>query len=322
MERGFETLNTMYRIIGGDGNEYGPVTAEQMRQWITENRVSGDTRAQGADGVWKTLREFPEFVGFLPPPPLAGLPPVQGLPVDFDGDYQLDIGGCVGAGWRALQSRFGLVLGVALVFAAIQFALALLGAIPIVGAIFSLGSWVVTGPLMAGLLFVYLRILRGESPEVGDLFDGFRRGFWQLFLGQLVSGILASIAILPGLVVLLIGIIPAVASNGDIPPFAALAPGFVLLVLGLPVSVYLQTSWMFTLPLILDQGLDFWTAMGRSRRQVGRHWWLCFGLTVVVGLVNLVGLLCCLVGALVTLPLGLLALMKGYESVIHGRDAA
>jgi hypothetical protein len=28
------------------------------------------------------------------------------------------------------------------------------------------------------------------------------------------------------------------------------------------------------------------------------------------------------VGALVTLPLGLLALMKGYESVIHGRDAA
>ena len=118
------------------------------------------------------------------------------------------------------------------------------------------------------------------------------------------------------------GLIPVIGSKGDIPALAALAPGFVLLFLGLPVSIYLQTSWMFTLPLILDQSLDFWTAMGRSRRQVGRHWWLCFGLTVVLGLVNLVGLLCCLVGALVTLPLGLLALMKGYESVIHGRDAA
>jgi hypothetical protein len=312
----------MYRIIGGDGNEYGPVTAEQMRQWITENRVNGDTRVQGADGVWKTLREFPEFVEVLPPPPTGSLPPVQGLPVDFDGDYRLDIGGCLGAGWRALQSQFGLVFGVGLVFVGIQFALGLLSAIPIVGTIFSLGSWVITGPLIGGLLFVYLRIVRGESPAVGDLFEGFRRSFGQLFLGQLVAGLLAAIAILPGLVVLLIGVIPVIASQGDIPPLAALAPGFVLLLLGLPVSIYLQTSWMFTLPLILDQGLDFWTAMGRSRRQVGRHWWLCFGLTVVVGLVNLVGLLCCLVGALVTLPLGLLALMKGYESVIHGRDAA
>ena len=312
----------MYRIIGGDGNEYGPVTAEQMRQWITENRVNGDTRVQGADGVWKTLREFPEFVEVLPPPPMASLPPVQGLPVDFDGDYRLDIGGCLGAGWRALQSQFGLVFGVGLVFFGILFALGLLSAIPIVGTIFSLGSWVITGPLMGGLLFVYLRIVRGESPAVGDLFEGFRRSFGQLFLGQLVVGLLAMIALLPGLVVLLIGVIPAIASQGDIPPLAALAPGLVLLLVGMPVAIYLQTSWMFTLPLILDQGLDFWTAMGRSRRQVGRHWWLCFGLTVVVGLVNLVGLLCCLVGALVTLPLGLLALMKGYESVIHGRDAA
>jgi hypothetical protein len=312
----------MYRIIGGDGNEYGPVTAEQMRQWITENRVSGDTRAQGADGVWKTLREFPEFVEILPPPPMAGIPPVQGLPVDFDGDYRLDIGGCLGAGWRALQSQFGLVFGVGLVFVGIQIALALLGAIPILGVIFSLGSWVIAGPLMGGLLFVYLRIVRGESPAVGDLFEGFRRSFGQLFLGQLVAGLLASIALLPGIVVLLMGLIPVIGSQGDIPALAALAPGFVLLFLGLPVSIYLQTSWMFTLPLILDQSLDFWTAMGRSRRQVGRHWWLCFGLTVVLGLVNLVGLLCCFVGVLVTLPLGLLALMKGYESVIHGRDAA
>ena len=29
----------MYKIIGQDGKEYGPITAEQLRQWISENRV-------------------------------------------------------------------------------------------------------------------------------------------------------------------------------------------------------------------------------------------------------------------------------------------
>ncbi|MBM3902595.1 MAG: hypothetical protein FJ379_10995 [Verrucomicrobia bacterium] len=311
----------MYRIIGGDGNEYGPVTAEQMRQWITENRVNGETRVQGADGVWKTLREFPEFSEILSPPLVAHLPPVQGLPVDFDGDYQLDIGGCLGSGWRVMRSQFGLALGVGLVFMGIQVALALLGAIPFIGTIFSLGAWVITGPLMGGLVFFYLRMVRGESPELGNLFDGFRRSFGQLFLGQLVPGLLAFIPVLPGMVVLLIGLIPVFVSKGDAPTLAALTPGLLLILLGFPVTLYLQTSWMFTLPLILDQGLDFWTAMGRSRRQVGLHWWLCFGLTVVVGLVNLVGVLCCVVGVLVSFPLGILALMQGYEAVIHGREA-
>ena len=311
----------MYRIIGGDGNEYGPVTAEQMRQWITENRVNGNTRVQGGDGVWKTLREFPEFVEVLPIPPVANVPPVQGLPVDFDGDYRLDIGGCLGSGWRVMRSQFGLAFGVGLVFVGIQVALALLGAIPFIGTIFSIGAWVIGGALLGGLQFFYLRMVRGESPELGNLFDGFRRAFGQLFLGQLVPGLLTFIPVLPGMVVLLIGLIPVFVGKGDVPPLAALAPGLLLILLGFPVTLYLQTCWMFTLPLILDQGLDFWTAMGRSRRQVGRHWWLCFGLTVVIALVNLLGLLCCFVGALVTFPLSFLALMQGYEAVIHGREA-
>jgi len=41
---------------------------------------------------------------------------------------------------------------------------------------------------------------------------------------------------------------------------------------------------------------------------------------VVIGLVNIVGALCCFVGLLVTLPMGILALMQGYETVIHGRE--
>ncbi|MCX6895066.1 MAG: GYF domain-containing protein, partial [Verrucomicrobia bacterium] len=51
----------MYKIIGGDGNEYGPVSAETMRQWIAESRVNGETKVRGEMGDWQPLAEFSEF---------------------------------------------------------------------------------------------------------------------------------------------------------------------------------------------------------------------------------------------------------------------
>ena len=52
----------MYKIIGKDGQPYGPVTAEQLRGWIAENRANAQTfmQAEGAQD-WKPLGSFPEF---------------------------------------------------------------------------------------------------------------------------------------------------------------------------------------------------------------------------------------------------------------------
>ncbi len=69
----------MYKIIGADQKEYGPVTADQIRQWITEGRVNGQTRVQdAAGGDWKPLASVPEFATAVRPggPPL--LPPTPG----------------------------------------------------------------------------------------------------------------------------------------------------------------------------------------------------------------------------------------------------
>ena len=51
----------MYKVIGTDGKEYGPVNAELVRQWIAEGRVNASTKLMGADGIWRPLTEFPEF---------------------------------------------------------------------------------------------------------------------------------------------------------------------------------------------------------------------------------------------------------------------
>jgi TM2 domain-containing membrane protein YozV len=64
----------MYKIIGTDGRHYGPVAAEQIRQWLAQNRVNAQTLAQAEGSLeWKTLGSFPELGSDLKiaPPTLA-----------------------------------------------------------------------------------------------------------------------------------------------------------------------------------------------------------------------------------------------------------
>ena len=65
----------MYRIIGIDGQQYGPITAEQIRRWLAENRLNAQTLAQ-FEGTqdWKPLISFPEFAGDFKAPPSLSSP--------------------------------------------------------------------------------------------------------------------------------------------------------------------------------------------------------------------------------------------------------
>ncbi len=69
----------MFTIIGGDGREYGPATAEQLRAWIKAGRANLDTKAR-AEGAteWQRLGDFPEFAPPSEPPPLVAPPPTGG----------------------------------------------------------------------------------------------------------------------------------------------------------------------------------------------------------------------------------------------------
>jgi TM2 domain-containing membrane protein YozV len=71
----------MYKIIGADGQQYGPVNIDQMRRWIAENRVRLDTLVQAEGSTdWKPLNSFPELAAELKasPPPFA--PPTAAPP--------------------------------------------------------------------------------------------------------------------------------------------------------------------------------------------------------------------------------------------------
>ncbi len=68
----------MYKIIGADGNEYGPVSREQLREWMAQGRVGAQTRVRPeAGGEWQPLGSYPElnFTATEPPVSSALRPP-------------------------------------------------------------------------------------------------------------------------------------------------------------------------------------------------------------------------------------------------------
>jgi hypothetical protein len=69
----------MFKIIGADQKEYGPVSTAQIRQWITDGRLSAVTQAQRATGGdWQPLSAFEEFADIFNPAGAAPTP--EGIP--------------------------------------------------------------------------------------------------------------------------------------------------------------------------------------------------------------------------------------------------
>jgi len=74
----------MYRILGSDGKEYGPIPEAQLRQWIREGRAGGATLARlEGNAEWKSLHSLAEFNDVFQTPPVVArgglsgsLPPV------------------------------------------------------------------------------------------------------------------------------------------------------------------------------------------------------------------------------------------------------
>ncbi len=140
---------------------------------------------------------------------------------------------------------------------------------------------ILKGAMAAGLQIVCMKKLLGRRADIGDLFQGFNY-FVPTLAATLVMGVFAAI----GLVLCII-------------------PGLVVIAM-----------YEFTYLLIVDKKLDFWPAMQASHAIVKQDY---FGFTmflIAMGLVNLLGLLCCLVGVFVTVPLGYAAVTVAYKEIV------
>ena len=162
----------MYRIIGADEKEYGPVTADDVRTWIAGGRASGQTLARLDDGAWKPLSAFPEFAGALGAaaslmtvPPMAG-----GSPEGMNG---MAVAGLV-------MGLLSITLGI---FCCLPF-------IPVLGIIFSaiaLSQLKKTPGLQSGRGMAIAGLILSLIGLMFSLFLLMMFGFFGL-LGQALSG--------------------------------------------------------------------------------------------------------------------------------------
>src|SRR5258707_5635306 len=113
----------MYKIIGADQKEYGPVTGEQLRQWFIEGRVNGQTLIKAeTETEWKPLASSPEFADLLRSaapaespsafPSLASSAAVPPVETVLARDYDLDIGSCISRSWELIKAHFWPVIGI------------------------------------------------------------------------------------------------------------------------------------------------------------------------------------------------------------------
>lgn len=184
--------------------------------------------------------------------------------IEHVGPTRVRIGFWIGRGWDKFVEDLGLHILVALFPTVIL----------VIGFPF---SFVVGGPMAAGLALVGLRKFQQGRVEVKDFFEGFRH-----FLPALLSFILIFVFTLVGLIFLII-------------------PGLVILAM-----------YQFTFHFMVDRYQDFWEAMESSRKLVSRDY---FGFTlfvILLGLINLLGACFLLVGLLVTIPVTWLAMTAAY----------
>src|ERR1051325_1274431 len=181
----------MYKIIGADQKEYGPISADLIRVWIAEGRANANTQArlEGAAN-WQPLSTYPEFAMALglshtPPPFSAGPPPAATVAATIEEvlarDYVLDISACFSNAWNVVTNNSGVIFAAVLIYFAIESALSLFGIIPIIGPLISTGvNLLIAGVLEGGIFYVILRAIRRQPVNVGDVFEGFRSCFVQL----------------------------------------------------------------------------------------------------------------------------------------------
>src|SRR5256885_1401555 len=169
----------MFKIIGIDGRQYGPVDAEQIKRWIAAGRADASTNIQ-AEGShdWKPLADVPEFAEALaakaaPPQPEAPSPQSTPSPpqsADLNAlaqfiatrGFAIDVGSCLGRAWDKMMTDLWIIMGIsALVWLALSACHAVYLGI------------VLTGPLLGGLYYYYLKKIRGQTAELLDAFAGF-----------------------------------------------------------------------------------------------------------------------------------------------------
>ena len=145
----------------------------------------------------------------------------------------------------------------------------------------SIGSVLTQGPMQAGFYLACMKKLVRGRMEIGDLFLGFNF-FVAAFVAALLIAIFSTIGVL-----------------------LCIIPGLVI-----------SAMYMFTYLFVVDKRLEFWPAMEASHAVVKNDYFGFVLFLLGIVLLNMVGILCCIAGVFVTIPISMMAITIAYRELV------
>jgi len=201
--------------------------------------------------------------------------PVQELSTLANESYTVNVGDWISQGYKNFTKYTGGFLGFTILY---FFAMLIPQLIPGLGTIIVIS--VLAQPLSVGFLIVSFKIEQGKTPTFGDFFKGFNY-FLPLVLFGIVGGLLMFV-------------------------------GYLLLILP---GIYLSISYAFANAVIVDRRIEFFQAMELSRKKVGQKWFGILWFFLVIGVINILGVLALGVGVIFTVPLTACTLAVAYRNI-------
>mgnify|MGYP001580926209 CR=1 FL=1 len=189
-------------------------------------------------------------------------------------------------GWNTMKSNLGFFIGLLIVVILIGIVPGIIADLlakdaPVLSIIISIASWVLQLVIGMGLIKIALRFCDKEKGEFAELFSCF-----PLFFKYLFGSILCMLIVLGGMILLII-------------------PGIIW-----------SIKFQFFTYFIIDKGLGPIEALKRSSAITKGAKWDLFIFGLLLGLINLLGALCLLVGLFATIPTTIVAMAFVYRKLL------
>ena len=301
-----------YEMIGGDGEQYGPFTIQQLQDNLSDGRANPQTqiRETGTE-AWQPLGQ------------LQGSQSIENFAeyreAILAGNRRLDVGLAFSQGGELFRSHMGILIGSFLLF---MLLIIVTASVPIVGSCVQITF---QGPLMGGFFILILNLIRTGSASIGDLFKGFE-SFGGLFLITLVQSLIMLLVMLPGIALMIGGFVTEVdfraldwqkeeavlkaLGDGLLNPLTIL--GFLSMIL---LSIISYVLIFFPLPLLADKKLGFDEAFGLGFQVSKRNFFPILILFIIGSLVIGISSIPCGLGLIFAGPWFYAVLAQAYEQL-------
>ncbi|MCD6385224.1 hypothetical protein J7M23_05540 [Candidatus Sumerlaeota bacterium] len=188
-------------------------------------------------------------------------------------------------GWRTMKSNLGffiiLLIVVGLIYVIPDFIEKLVRKdAPLLAILIHLGSWVISIVVQMGVIKIALRFCDEEEAELGDLFTCF-----PLFFKYVAGSILYGLIVIVGLLLLII-----------------------------PGIIWSIKFWFFPY-FIVEEGVGPIQALKKSSLITRGAKWDLFLFGLLLGLINLLGALCLVIGLFATVPTTMVAWAYVYREL-------